>query len=141
MEQTFEYVYHDMVRYGDCDMHGHMNHAQFFTFMEQARVGYLQAIGFDPHSRDTIPFILVHASCDYKAPAYINDALNVAMGVTHLGSSSFTMEYAISHARSGELKATGKTVLVYYDYRKMKKTLVPDEFRRRVAALKASPQK
>ena len=138
MNQKFTFVYQDTVRYADCDMHGHMNHAKFLTFMEQARVGFLQKIGFDPHSRETIPFILAHVSCDYKSPAYINDELKVAMGVTHLGTSSFTMEYEITHARTGEIKATAKTVLVYFDYRKMQKTIIPEDFRRRVTAVSAS---
>ncbi len=138
MARKLEYSYTDSVRYADCDLHQHMNHARYFTFMEQARVGYLEALGMKVEtSRESIPFILVHASCDYRVPALLNDVINTAMGVTKFGDSSVTMEYEMRRGRDGLLLAEGETVLVMFDYETMKAVPVPQSFKDAVVKLQS----
>ncbi len=137
MKTEFEFSYSDIVRYRDCDLHGHMNHATYFTFMEQARTEYLRAVGFNPKGdRHTIPFIVAHASCDFRAPAELCDEITTRIGVVRIGRSSLEMRYAMHRASDRLLVAEASTIMVSYDYTAMQPTPVSDDIRARINALK-----
>lgn len=132
----YEYLYTDRVRYSDCDMHGHMNNARYFTFMEQARVGYLEAVGMPPDARkESIPFILVHASCDFRNSAIISDQVVTAIGVSEFGRTSCTMLYRMTRAADDQLLATGKTIQVMFDFARNAPIPVTADFKHRVWTL------
>lgn len=137
MGAGFEFQYSDIVRYGDCDLHQHMNHARYLTFMEQARVGYLEAIGMRvTGNRESIPFILANASCDYRNPAEINDEVVTHIAVTRIGAKSMTMAYRMVRGSDQLLLAEATTVMVSFDYAQMRSVPVPQAFKDSVNALK-----
>lgn len=141
MPPKFEFIYRDQVRYSDCDMHQHMNHAVYFSFFEQARVVYCEQLGFkataDYHS---IPFIIAAAHCEYKAPALLNDHLVIHLGTTHIGTKSFRIDYEMRQAETKALIATAYTVQVMFDYKKMKSILVPKNLKEKMTTLKKVSQ-
>jgi acyl-CoA thioester hydrolase len=102
------------VRFRDCDAMGHVNHAVYFTYFEQCRLTFWRDVTgtSSPHTR----VIIARAECDYRAPAHFGDELEVRVGIGGIGRSSFTLTYEIVQAVSGQLVATGKTVMVGYDY-------------------------
>jgi acyl-CoA thioester hydrolase len=102
------------VRFRDCDAMGHVNHAVYFTYLEQCRLTFWREVagGPSPHA----PVIIAHAECDYRAPAHFGDELEVRLHIGDIGRSSFTLAYQIVHAATGGLVATGRTVMVSYDY-------------------------
>jgi len=128
--KKFKFTYKDTVRYSDCDMHSHMNHTRYLTFFEQARIEYFRAMGMNPGpTKESIPFIVVHASCDYRAPAYLNDEIEVQLGITKWGKTSFTMECVMIRGTDKALLAEAKTVLVMYDYQKETPVPLPEAFK------------
>lgn len=132
-KSKWEFIYRDKVRYSDCDMHQHMNHAAYFSFFEQARVEYFNNLGFKTGTDyKSIPFILAAAHCDYKAPAHIHDEIAIEMGTTSVGNTSFRIDYEMKNAKTGQLLAEGYTVQVMYDYDKMKSIPVPGALKRRL---------
>jgi acyl-CoA thioester hydrolase len=102
------------VRFRDCDAMGHVNHAVYFTYMEQCRLTFWREVTgtASPHTR----VIIARAECDYRAPAHFGDELEVRLKVGAIGRSSFVLEYEIVPVGGDALVATGKTVLVSYDY-------------------------
>jgi acyl-CoA thioester hydrolase len=113
------------VRFSDCDAMGHVNHAVYFTYFEQCRFALWRRMGGGtglPGSGT----ILVHAECDYRAPAFINDSLEVSLRIGDLGRSSFTFHYAIANAGTGQRLADGKTVNVTFDYPAGRTIPIPD---------------
>ncbi|MDO8526240.1 MAG: thioesterase family protein [Deltaproteobacteria bacterium] len=129
MKDKKEFIYRDKVRYSDCDMHQHLNHARYFSFMEQARVEFCKKLGFNQTGKGkdykSIPFIIVSAHCDYKAPAYLDDELIVRVTTTHIGNTSFRLDYRIEDATTRKLLAEAYTVQLYFDYNKMKPVPIP----------------
>lgn len=127
------FIYRDKVRYADCDMHQHMNHAAYFSFFEQARVEFWQNLGLkvgpDFHS---IPFIIAAAHCDYKAPAYLNDDIAIALKVTHVGTKSFRLDCEMRNAQTNELLAEGYTVQVMFDYQKGGSVPIPEGLKKKL---------
>src|SRR6476646_4890894 len=111
------------VRFRDCDAMGHVNHAVYFTYFEQARLTcWRQLTGAaSPHTS----VIIAHAECDYRAPAHFGDELEIRVGVGEIGRSSFTLLYEIAQLAGDGVVATGRTVMVSYDYEKRSATPLP----------------
>ena len=127
MSDGFQFRHRLVVRFRDCDAMGHVNHAVYFTYLEQCRLTFWRELtGWpSPHTR----VILARAECDYRAPAHFGDELEVRLNVGEIGRSSFALVYEIASAADGRLIAAGKTVMVSYDYEAAKAVPLPPEAR------------
>jgi acyl-CoA thioester hydrolase len=123
----FAYRHRLSVRFRDCDAMGHVNHAVYFTYLEQCRLTFWRELTGAPTPQTRI--IIARAECDYRAPAHFGDELEVRLRVGEVGRSSFALEYEIAHAGSDRLIASGRTVQVSYDYDANKSMLLPDATR------------
>ena len=115
MTAEFAFVYRLDVRFRDCDSQGHVNNAVFFTYLEQCRLMFWRELtggSASPHAR----VIVARAECDYRAPAFFGDPLEVRLNVGEIGRSSFQLAYEIVNVLSGRRLAEAKTVMVTYDY-------------------------
>jgi acyl-CoA thioester hydrolase len=81
--------------------------------------------------------IIARAECDYLAPAHFGDELEVGVNVDTIGRSSFTLAYGINEVKSGRAIASGKTVLVSYDYAASAVVPLPDATRALLEGLRA----
>jgi acyl-CoA thioester hydrolase len=123
------------VRFRDCDAMGHVNHAVYFTYLEQCRLTFWREVtgGPSPHTR----VIIARAECDYRAPAHFGDELEVALQVGEIGRSSFVLLYTIANVATGQSIAEGRTVMVSYDYAAAKSVPLPDTTRSLLERLKS----
>ena len=128
--------YHSIeVRYGDLDPQAHVNNASFLTYMEQARINYIQALGlWDGRTFMEIGIILAEAQVVYKAPIYYGQKVRAGVRVSKLGTKSLIMEYVLEDADSGLQLATGKSVLVTYDYHRACSIPIPENWRQKINA-------
>ena len=118
------------VRFRDCDPMGHVNNAVYFTYLEQARLAYW--VELTGARRGELPgMIVAREECDFKKPARPGDWLNVWLGATKLGRSSFALDYEILD-EAGQLVALAKSVQVMYDYDAAQAVVIPDWFRARI---------
>ena len=130
----FRFTFTIPVRYSDIDAQGHLNHARYFSFMEEARFQYVMAVGLwhPSQSFEAVGQIVAEATCAYKAPVLANQTVGVAVRTAHIGHKSMTLEYEL---RVGEtLVATGRTVQVAYDYATQRSIPVPAEWREKIRA-------
>ena len=115
------YTHRVEVRFADCDPLGHVNHAMYLTYLEQARFGLWRKLwGFTGETAMTAArgagLILARAECDYKVPATYGQILDVRLGLAGMGRTSFTYDYEIVDTDGGALMASARTVIVLYDY-------------------------
>ena len=115
------YTHRVEVRFADCDPLGHVNHAIYLTYLEQARFGlWAKLWGFTGETAMTAAggagLILARAECDYKVPATYGDTLDVRITLAGIGRTSFTYDYEIVDMATSRVMATARTVLVLYDY-------------------------
>ena len=126
----FIYFHPIIVRYGDLDPQGHVNNAAFITFLEHARVSYIQHLGlWDGKSFLEIGFILARVELDYKAPINLTDQVEVGVKVSRLGNKSLDMVYLIREMGTHKIYAEGKTVQVAYDYQSKQTIPLKDTWR------------
>jgi len=136
MPTDFAYRHRLSVRFRDCDAMGHVNHAVYFTYLEQCRLTCWRELTGTPSPHTRV--IIARAECDYRAPAHFGDELEVRLNVAGIGRSSFTLAYEIVHAGGGRLVATGKTVMVSYDYASGASVPLPDATRELLEKVRGS---
>lgn len=111
MTDNQRYVTDVRVRYSDLDAQGHVNNARVLTLLEEARVDWLYTDA-PRHGADQLVRALVVASLEiqYKRPIMFGPPARVSLGITKVGTASFTVDYVITSG--GEVVATASTVLV-----------------------------
>lgn len=114
----------------DLDAFGHVNHAVFLTYFEWARTGmWLELTGRDDVRG--ITFILARAECDYRLQLAL-EPIEVAVRIQDMRSTSLDFVSEIRKA-DGRIAASGKVVVVLFDYETQSKVPVSDELRKAVA--------
>jgi acyl-CoA thioester hydrolase len=112
------------------DSLGHVNNAQYFRYMEQARVAWLASIGlFMGHERQGA--VIVTASCTFLKPIVYPATLEVSVDGGAPGRSSVPVYQDISVIGDPPVKcAEGETKVVWIDYDTGKSIPLPDELRK-----------
>jgi acyl-CoA thioester hydrolase len=134
MTGAFHFALPVEVRFRDIDALGHVNNAVYFTYMEQARIAYMQTLGLRSHNAESSSFIIAEATCQFKAPVTLEMSLVVRVRVSELHTSSFLMDYSIEDKSTGRVMALGRTVNVAYDYAAAQSKPIPAEWRVRIEA-------
>ncbi len=135
--EGFRHVVPITVRFRDIDAMGHVNNAVFFTYLETARVDYMRDVVFQLEGRDLtqVGLILAQISCQFQAPIFYGQLVEVGTRVIEMRNSSFIIEHRIE--ADGQLAALAEAVVVHYDYQAGRSMRIPDEIRARVEAFKA----
>ena len=124
-----EFVIEMPLRWGDMDAMQHLNNVMYFRLMEEARIQWFAKFGFATTPSGEAP-ILAHVACDFvKAMTYPATAV-VRQNVTRVGRSSVEMSLVIeSKDEPGVAYATGRSVIVWYDYAAGKSMPWPESVR------------
>ena len=88
--------------------------------------------GYAKMMEDGLDLQVVEATARYKAPARFDDELDIAIEVTHLGTTSMVCELQIR--RNGELLVEGRLAHVFVDTEQHAKTPIPDRLRTALGA-------
>jgi acyl-CoA thioester hydrolase len=98
------------VRWRDTDAQGHVNHAVFLTYLEEARDAfYAQLIGADPS------YVVARVEIDLRAEVRHPDRqVTVRIQAERVGTTSLTTRETILTS-SGELVAEARVVTVRWD--------------------------
>lgn len=121
------------IRFCDTDMLGHVNNANYLSYMEMARVSYFNEV-MPKLDWSGQGIILAKAEISYKAPLFLEDRLVVHTGVEQISGKSFMMRYRfMKSTESGEmLAAEGSTLMVCYDYRENHSIPVPEFWKKAI---------
>jgi len=124
------------VLWGHMDAFQHLNNVVFFRFFESARIAYFEEIGFLEAMENTgIGPILASTSCKYIKPITYPDTVSIGARVSNIEEDRFDMEYTMVSQEKGEVTATGKALVVSYDYNENKKANIPDHIRNKILDL------
>jgi acyl-CoA thioester hydrolase len=118
------------VRVNDLNYGNHVGHQNFFSYFQEARVGYLNQFGYSEMDLGGCSLILAEAGCKYKRSLFLNDRVDVACAIVALKSKRFTMAYQIE--RDQTVCAEGFTINLAFNYQSNKVVRLPEEFLRRI---------
>lgn len=126
------YVVPHHVLFRDLDPFGHVNNAVFLTYFEWART----LLWFDltgKRGAREIGFIVARAECDFKRQLDF-EPIDICVRVGAIRNTSFDFVYEIRKNAGAEIAATGRVVVVLYDWAQQSKRTVDDELRRKLEA-------
>jgi acyl-CoA thioester hydrolase len=115
------------IRWRDMDGFGHVNNAVYLTYLEEARDElFTQLLGDVVHR-----MVLRHASVDFRSGlVQEDDAVDVAVEVVRIGSSSVTTRETITAVPDGRTAVVAESVMVHCDEQRAVAAPFPDEPRR-----------
>lgn len=127
------------IRFADTDMLGHVNNANYLTYMELARMSYFDAAVGELIDWTKEGIIVAKAVINFKQPVFLSDTLEIEIWVDHISSRSFNIAYAFwkKGAEQEVLAAEGSTIMVCYDYQANKSIVMPDSWRQKINAFEA----
>ena len=107
------------VQYYETDMMGIAHHANYIRWMEEARIDFMDQMGF-PYARMEAEGIIspVRAvSCRYKKPCTFGDAVRISVAVDSFNGVVLTLRYDMTREADGALicQATSEHVFLRRD--------------------------
>jgi acyl-CoA thioester hydrolase len=124
-----EFICDVPLRWGDMDAMSHLNNTVYFRLMEEARIQWFHRLGFSTLPIGQAP-ILAHVSCDFLRAMNYPGVARVRQQVTRVGRSSVEMSLAIERTdEPGTQYATGRSVIVWFDYQQNASAPLPDSVR------------
>lgn len=120
------------VRSYELDGFGHVNHAVFLNYYEQARVEYLgqQSLSFESMLDEGCLFVIARAEVDYLKPLTTSDRIEITGSIDEVGNSSVVLRQEMLKLPGGELVSRGKFVAVFLDRKTQQPTRVAESFKR-----------
>jgi len=121
------------IRFKDTDAMGHVNNANFFTYIETARIHYFnEVLGPRLEWRKQDGVILARVELDYRQPILFEDKICVYTRCSRIGTKSLDLSYAIARDNASlddkrNIFAEGISVLVGFDYTTQKSVELPKD--------------
>lgn len=119
------------VRWGDMDAMGHVNNMMYLQYLESARVGFFEAIGWGGrivNGRKQGP-VLVSQTFNYRLQVIYPDELEVGVCCREIRNRSFVLAYGVFRKGTDTLMGDGITVTVWLDYADGKAVEIPASLR------------
>jgi len=129
-ERKLVHVERIPIRWGDMDAMGHVNNTVYFRYMEQARIGWFDALVPRESAWKSTGIVIVNASCNFKRPINYPGTVEVKVFAGPPGGSSVPTFYEL--ALEGAVYADGAAVVVFIDMARQKPIRIPAELRERM---------
>jgi acyl-CoA thioester hydrolase len=132
--QGFAHTFSQDVAFRDLDGLGHVNNAVYLSYVESARLAYMQEV-LGPLELEELG-IVADVKISFRSPASLGETLEVGQRVSRVGETSLVFDFEI---RGGDarLVAEGSTVHVAFDYGMRRPVPVPEEWRSRIESYEA----
>lgn len=113
-DPVYPYTYACQLRWSDADAYGHVNNAQFLSYMEEARTRMFQeVVAASEGERLQNAFVVSRTAIDYRTPLhYSPEPVDVHVWVTKASAATFELAYEIRDAEQLYVEAT--TMIVAY---------------------------
>jgi acyl-CoA thioester hydrolase len=127
------------VAWGEMDAFQHVNNIVYLRYFESARIAYFERLNLmEFRNQTSVGPILGSVQCRFRIPLTYPDTVNVGTWVSQVEEDRFVMKFQIISQKHQKVAAEGEGVIVSFNYRENKKAPLPEEVRRRIAALEAS---
>jgi acyl-CoA thioester hydrolase len=135
MSAAAEPLYRHPVRvyWEDTDAGGIVFYANYLKFFERARTEWLRSLGVEQQAmrdRTGALFVVSDASVHFRAPARLDDQLDITVGVHHAARVSLLLHQQA--LRQGELLAGGEIRIACVDVATLRLRRIPDDILQRL---------
>ncbi len=131
--EDFRHFFSDEVRWGDCDMLGHVNNATYLRYIESARIAYISDLmNLTLTSDSDTGWIFADLHCSFLGQLLYPCQMEIGSRITRFGNSSATIVAAVFEQGKQTPAFTSTAVIVWYHYKQQKSMRVPDSIRKAV---------
>jgi acyl-CoA thioester hydrolase len=122
------------VRFTEVDLYHVVWHGHYLNWFEVSRNELARRFELDPvklmESGFLVPVVEVH--CQFKEPARLNDELLVRTGIEPSEVANLIFTYAVLHAETERILATGRTIHVLTDSKGNLLYRIPEAIQQRI---------
>jgi acyl-CoA thioester hydrolase len=124
------------VAWGDMDSYGHVNNVVYFRYFENARIAYLDRVGWSASKeRSGLGPILHSTSARFRKAVTYPDHLHAGARVIDIQADRVVFEFRLVSEKLNAVACEGQGVIVSYDYRAQEKTPIPGAIRAAILEL------
>lgn len=89
--------YQHEVKYYECDRMGVTHHSNYIRFMEEARVDWLDQLGFgfDKIEAENVFSPVISVTCEYKRPTTFKDIIDIEVNIGKITEMKFEFVYTM----------------------------------------------
>ncbi len=118
--QALKEPYIHNVKYYETDKMGITHHSNYFRWMEEARIDFLERIGYgyDKLEESGVISPVVSISAQFIVPSTFNDDIIIKVRLNEYSGVKFAFEYEMINAKDGTLCARGQSHHCFTDVNK-----------------------
>ncbi|MCU0369900.1 MAG: thioesterase family protein [Bacteroidales bacterium] len=121
------------VRVGDINYGGHMGNDKALLVFHDARIHFLQSLGFTENNIGGPGIIMRDAHVTFRKEVFLHDVLLVDAGIDDVSNSAFNMIYTVRRESDDTVVFTGSTGLLAFDYQTRKPVRIPEVFLEKIS--------
>src|SRR5450432_567678 len=116
------------VRITDLNYGAHVGNDKVLSFLHEARVRFLQSLGYSELRMEGVGMIMADAALVFKNEMYHGEELLISIQPSECTRVGFDLIYKIEKKSDGQplLVAVAKTAMIYYDYHLKKVVPLPE---------------
>jgi acyl-CoA thioester hydrolase len=128
LPESFSFSTSLAVRITDLNYGGHVGNDTVLSFLHEARMRYLQSLGYSELNMEGVAMIMADAALIFKNEIMFGDELLISVHAAEFSRVGFDLIYKIEKKTEGQptLVATAKTAMICYDYGLKKVVSLPD---------------
>lgn len=125
------FTYRTRVRYSETDQQGVVFNMWFLGYFDEALNAFIdgRGPGYAEMIRGGHDVQLVHSELDWRSSLRWQDEAEIAVSPSHVGTTSFTLDFAVRREGEDDVLVTGRTVYVVVATDGSGKRPIPPEIR------------
>lgn len=129
LDEPNRYIFqtHCKIRVSDLNYGNHLSNDRLLCFAHQARVEWLESLGFSEMNFGGFGIIMTDAAVVYKSEGHLNNELKIEIGISDISRSGFDLYYKITNLSNSKELAMVKTGILCFDYSSKKVCSIPTE--------------
>lgn len=111
------HTYIHKVHYYETDKMGITHHSNYIRWMEEARIDFLEKIGYGypKLEQDGIISPVIGVECQYKHPTTFDDTVCIGVEIAEFKGVKLVIRYTMTNQLSGETVLTGRSTHCFTD--------------------------
>ena len=122
------------IRWGDMDVMGHVNNANYFRYMEIIRLDWMKSLGHALDGKVVEGLVIINAFCTFHKQFEFPGDILAKLYVSEPGRTSFESWTTMTRAEEPDaVYASGGATIVWADYSRQKSVPLPEWVRKVVS--------
>lgn len=132
LPETFPFSTELTVRITDLNYGGHLGNADTLVLLHEARVRFLNSLGYSEVDVEGYGTIMLDAAIQFKSQAFAGDVLVAEVGAGDFSRIGCDIFYRLTNKETGSIVAVAKTGVSIFDYENQKRVSPPEAFAKKM---------